>query len=158
MTLKWVIDKDVGQRKYSTLPLTLSGRKKKDHDLWEGQGSLSAAQPELSASSGGTDGSLHPLLLGLLNSATAIHCKMTTVWLHCGDGLSSDKLCFLEAIFILTCYVASGTCWRKEHEPQLIVIFSISLIVVAASLVSTKDANIVPLFISVPTMKLFIDI
>lgn len=74
------MNKDGGQRKDSANSLSLSGEKKsnsvtdmfEDHGCWEGQGSLPAAQPELGASSGGTEGSVHPLLLllllGLLNS------------------------------------------------------------------------------------------
>lgn len=69
----------------------MSDRKKEDHDRCEVKGSLSAAQPELSASLGGKEGSLQPLLLGLLNSTT--YCIYTVERIErCGDVLSSDKL------------------------------------------------------------------
>lgn len=72
MTLRWDVDKDVGQRKHSTHPVSHCQDEKKsdileDRGRWEGQGSLPVAQPELSAPSGGTAVSLYtPLSWGAL--------------------------------------------------------------------------------------------
>lgn len=84
------MDNGVGQRKHSTSPLRLSGEKKQNVQLHvledrghcEGQGSLPTTQPELSASSGGTEGSIHPDHLELLSSTTSLDDKCVAALLR----------------------------------------------------------------------------
>lgn len=86
-----------------------------DWGCCERQGTRPAAQPVL-RHTWGSEGSLHSMLLALLDFATSIYCNITPMCLHCNNVLIFfRRSTFFRKVFWKDLpFQTSDTCWQRE--------------------------------------------